>query len=103
MNAELQNIVAFAKLTADGDLAVYTALLNTLVQFYSARNAIIEEYSTWVVAERKKLQEAQAKLDADAKAEFLKVANPRNLSEKIDDEREPLLSPAAIKAILNHE
>ncbi len=103
MNAELSRIVAFSKLTADGDLALYGALLNLLIGFYSVKNSTFEEYSQWVVDERKRTQEVQAKLDADAKAEFLKVANPKNLSEKIDDERAPLLSAAAIKAILNHE
>ena len=57
MNYELRNVVAFCKDTAGDDLALYGALLNQLVEFYSCRNATFDEYQKWVV-ERKKVEEA---------------------------------------------
>ena len=53
MNDDLSNVVAFAKSVAGDDLALYGALLNQLVEFYSCRNATFDEFQKWVV-ERKK-------------------------------------------------
>ena len=53
MNYELRNVVAFAKSVAEDDLALYGALLNQLVEFYSCRNATFDEYQKWVVEKKK--------------------------------------------------